>query len=105
MAHNGNAFGSLAMIKQKIMLHGGVITAMAKLPAFESYPGTPPQTLYDEEVPANENVELHAVFCYGFADSATTPGAGYWLCKNRQAAVAVAAKSVCLQEAYNSGPL
>jgi hypothetical protein len=83
MAHNGNAFGSLAMLKQKIILHGGVFTAMAKLPTFELYPGNPPKSLYDEEVPANELVELHAVFCYGFADSATTPGAGYWLCKNR----------------------
>jgi hypothetical protein len=45
MAHNGNAFGSLAMLKQKIILHGGVFTAMAKLPAFESYPGKPPKTL------------------------------------------------------------
>lgn len=82
MAHNGNAFGSLAMLKQKIILHGGVITAMAKLQAFESYPGTPPKTLYDEEVPDDGDVDLHAAFCYGFADSATIPGAGYWLCKN-----------------------
>lgn len=83
MAHNGKALGSLAMLKQKIILHGGVITAMAKLPSFESYPGNPPNILYNDEVPAKKELELLAVFCYGFADSTTEPGAGYWLCKNR----------------------
>jgi hypothetical protein len=82
MAHDGSAFGTLAMLKQKIILHGGVITALANSPAYESYPGTPPKWLFDEEVPAGV-LDLQAVYCYGFADSTTTPGAGYWLCKNR----------------------
>jgi hypothetical protein len=81
MAYSGAALGTLARVKAAIISQGGVLTAMANLPGFGDYPGTPTKLLYNQEGPSEP--DWHAVFCYGFADSATTPGAGYWICKNR----------------------
>jgi hypothetical protein len=83
MAYNGGFLGTLARVKAVIMMQGGVLTAIAYLPGFGEYPGTPPKALYNQEVPSGVEPEWHAVFCYGVVDSASTPGAGYWLCKNR----------------------
>lgn len=82
MAYSGGALGTLAKVKAAIMMQGGVLTAMDNLPGFADYPGTPARPLYNQERPSDVKPDWHAVFCYGFADSATTPGAGYWICKN-----------------------
>lgn len=83
MTYKGGALGTLARVKAAIVMQGGALTAMDNLPGFGDYPGTPAKLLYNQDAPAGSEPEWHAVFCYGFADSAATPGAGYWICKNR----------------------
>ncbi|WIA14567.1 hypothetical protein OEZ85_003084 [Tetradesmus obliquus] len=61
------------------MLNGGVLTALASLPAFENLSCT---AAYNEDVAAGEDPNWHAVFCYGWADTARNTGEGWWLCKN-----------------------
>jgi hypothetical protein len=83
MANNKRALGEVARVKQAIMLYGGVVTALAKLPSFEDLNAT--SYLYDVEIPEEDKcaVELHAVFCYGWSDATDDMGGGWWLCKNR----------------------
>lgn len=89
------------------MLTGGVITSMA-LPwaDFERF------TAYKQGVflamnelqPGTEGV-MHAVFCYGWWDDPRSSSDGYWLCKNRWAAVtAVAAAGTSWKIATHAAP-
>jgi hypothetical protein len=80
MAYDGSALDTVAKMKQAIMLNGGVLTALARLPAFDNLNCTTP---YDAEAPADEPLDWHAVFCYGWADALNKTGEGYWICKNR----------------------
>jgi hypothetical protein len=84
MANDGSALGSVARIKQQIVLRGGVLTSLAILPTFEAYIGAAASRIVDGEVP-QDDTRWHAVFCYGYADDPRNNGEGYWLCKNRWA--------------------
>jgi hypothetical protein len=81
MANDGSALGSLARIKQQIILDGGVLTSLGISPAFESYTAT--SRVIDGDIPENEVPNWHAVFCYGYTDNPRGIGEGHWLCKNR----------------------
>jgi hypothetical protein len=70
MAYRGSALGSLAQIKERIMLNGGVLTSIAMAigpgKAFRVYDGRANRGMYDpRDIADNEPVELHALFCYG----------------------------------------
>lgn len=80
MAYDGSAVDTVAKVKQAIMLNGGVLTALASLPAFEFLNCTTP---YDADASASEEPDWHAAFCYGWRDAANNTGEGWWLCKNR----------------------
>jgi hypothetical protein len=70
-------------VKQQIMLHGGVLTSMAKLPSFEAYTASAGNPVYNEDVKATDKPEWHAVYCYGWEDDVNDMGGGWWQCKNR----------------------
>lgn len=82
MAYDGSALGNMAQVKEQIMLHGGVMTAMAVTPEFYSYTGLAPAEVFDGEIPEGAQPEWHAVFCFGWADVPEQAGEGYWMCKN-----------------------
>jgi hypothetical protein len=83
LAYDGNALGTIARVKQQIMLHGGVLTSLAKLQSLEDYPAFSADQVYDVVVKATDQPQWHAVFCYGWADAANNTWEGWWLCKNR----------------------
>jgi hypothetical protein len=78
------------MVKEQIMLNGGVITSLAMsrttFDAFVLYrvPGDGVFSTYeDAEQVAVNDITMHAVFCYGWRDDPVKVDEGYWLCKNR----------------------
>jgi hypothetical protein len=90
MAYEGNALDTMAKVKEQIMLNGGVITSMAMGPqAFQDFinnrTGVNAAFSVAEALrtTAPGNVEMHAVFCYGWWDHPRNIEEGYWLCKNR----------------------
>lgn len=80
MAYDGSALDTIAKVKQAIILNGGVLTALAILPAFGNLKCS---TTYDVELKADEEPDWHAAFCYGWEDASNNTGDGWWLCKNR----------------------
>jgi hypothetical protein len=89
MAYEGSALTSMAMIKERIMLSGGVITSIAMSGAtfaqFESYKPSNDDVFKTtaESEDASRIATMHAVFCYGWWDNPRSTTDGYWLCKNR----------------------
>jgi hypothetical protein len=72
------------------MLTGGVMTSAALSPdTFDAFVAN--RTAANGVFSANEDVRMiaqqdmvmHAVFCYGWWDNPRTLDDGYWLCKNR----------------------
>ncbi|WIA18232.1 hypothetical protein OEZ85_009701 [Tetradesmus obliquus] len=85
-AYNANALNTMAKVKERIMLSGGVIASMAMSDAafqqFQAY-GVAGDAVYaPPDDPASAVSVMHAVFCYGWWDNATNTADGYWLCKN-----------------------
>uniref|UniRef100_A0A383V630 Peptidase C1A papain C-terminal domain-containing protein n=1 Tax=Tetradesmus obliquus TaxID=3088 RepID=A0A383V630_TETOB len=86
VAYNGNALSSMAMVKEQIMLNGGVFTSMALSGAdfvrFVDYK-TAASGVFTaaQSIPAGAD-QMHAVFCYGWWDNPRSESDGYWLCKN-----------------------
>jgi hypothetical protein len=92
VANDANALGTMARVKERIMLSGGVIASMAMsgrtFKQFLAFKGP-----VNAVVTANESlagtafghVVMHAVFCYGWWDNPNNLEDGWWLCKNRWA--------------------
>ncbi|WIA16022.1 hypothetical protein OEZ85_012754 [Tetradesmus obliquus] len=89
VSYNGAPLTTMAMVKERIMLSGGVMTSIAMTDEtykqFEQYSSrltkdiiTAPQPGADE----NSIAAMHAVFCYGWWDNPRNNEDGYWLCKN-----------------------
>ncbi|WIA38174.1 hypothetical protein OEZ86_001526 [Tetradesmus obliquus] len=77
----------MAMVKQSIMLSGGVIASMAMTDgAFEkllSYGGKSDAVYAPfEDLARATTVTMHAIFCYGWWDNQQNAEDGWWLCKN-----------------------
>jgi hypothetical protein len=74
--------GDDVLVKQAIMLYGGVMTSLASLPnVFQSLNYT--NYKYDASPSEAESYDMHAVFCYGWWNNPSQSGDGWWLCKNR----------------------
>jgi hypothetical protein len=78
------------MVKEQIMLNGGVFTSMALSGAdfvrFVDYKAAANGVFTAAQyIPAD--ARMHAVFCYGWWDNPRSESDGYWLCKNRWAGV------------------
>jgi hypothetical protein len=96
MVDGGSSLQNIARVKEAIMLHGGVMTSMVIWSNFRQYPKLSPTGIYTTaRRPATEPpgaAELHAIFCYGWADTIVLNGSsnsssggvlgGYLLCKN-----------------------
>uniref|UniRef100_A0A383W290 Peptidase C1A papain C-terminal domain-containing protein n=1 Tax=Tetradesmus obliquus TaxID=3088 RepID=A0A383W290_TETOB len=86
-AYNANALDTMAKVKQRIMLSGGVITSMAMSDAafqqFQAYAAAG-DAVYSpsDDLASASSVIMHAIFCYGWWDNATNTEEGWWLCKN-----------------------
>ncbi|WIA16006.1 hypothetical protein OEZ85_012739 [Tetradesmus obliquus] len=89
VSYNAAPLTTMAMVKERIMLSGGVMTSMAMTNdtyrQFEEYNSklkkdiiTAPQQGADEDSIAAR----HAVFCYGWEDNPQNNEDGYWRCKN-----------------------
>lgn len=70
------------------MLSGGVFASMAMsddaFNMFQAY-GRKGDAVYapSEDLAGAASVIMHAIFCYGWWDNATSSEDGWWLCKNR----------------------
>jgi hypothetical protein len=90
LANDANALGSMAEVKERIMLSGGVIASMAMssdtFQQFEAY-GTKGDAVFapNEDLAGAplSSLTMHAVFCYGWSDNPRSVEDGWWLCKNR----------------------
>lgn len=87
MVYNGNALSSMALVKEQIMLNGGVFTSMAlgetDFLRFVDYKAAGDGVFTAaQDIPTGANGRMHAVFCYGWWDSPRSVSDGYWLCKN-----------------------
>lgn len=90
MVYNGNALSSMALVKEQIMLNGGVFTSMAlgesDFLRFVDFKAAADGVFTAaQDIPTGANGRMHAVFCYGWWDSPRSVSDGYWLCKNRWA--------------------
>lgn len=90
-AYDSNALNTMAMVKHRIMLSGGVIASMAMSDdAFERFKtyGTQRDDVYSpfEDLARAVSAIMHAIFCYGWWDNPQDSADGWWLCKNRCAA-------------------
>jgi hypothetical protein len=72
------------------MLTGGVMTSIAMSAAtFKNFVANKTAASgaftanEDVRMAAQQDVMMHAVFCYGWWDNPRTLGDGYWICKNR----------------------
>jgi hypothetical protein len=91
MAYDANSLTSMAMVKERIMLSGGVLTPLAMSASdfkqFEEYSASSSSTFTTSEAlsadRASDVTMWHAVFCYGWWDNPRKTNDGYWLCKNR----------------------
>jgi hypothetical protein len=88
VAYRSNALSSMAMVKEQIMLNGGVFTSMALSPAdflrFVDYkPAATGVFTAAQPLAAGAEPKMHAVFRYGWWDNPRNESDGYWLCKNR----------------------
>ncbi|WIA14333.1 hypothetical protein OEZ85_002863 [Tetradesmus obliquus] len=89
VAGAGSALTTMARVKEQIMLTGGVFTSTAMSPtAFSSFLAnkTAASGIFTTSEDASRldpaTITMHAVFCYGWWDSPSTLGDGYWICKN-----------------------
>uniref|UniRef100_A0A383WKQ7 Peptidase C1A papain C-terminal domain-containing protein n=1 Tax=Tetradesmus obliquus TaxID=3088 RepID=A0A383WKQ7_TETOB len=86
-AYNANALDSMAKVKERVMLSGGVIASMAMSDAafqqFQAY-GAEGDAVFapPDDLASADTVTMHAIFCYGWWDNATNAEDGWWLCKN-----------------------
>ncbi|WIA18237.1 hypothetical protein OEZ85_009706 [Tetradesmus obliquus] len=86
-AYDANALDSMAKVKQRIMLSGGVIASMAMsvdnaLGQFRAYGAAGDAVFAPNEDLASAEWTMHAIFCYGWRDNTSNAGDGWWLCKN-----------------------
>jgi hypothetical protein len=97
VANDANALGTLAKVKERIILSGGVIASMAMsrrtFNQFLTFQG--PETRIftaNESLISSTDVVMHAIFCYGWWDNPTNLEDGWWLCKNRCAGCGLSAR-------------
>jgi hypothetical protein len=90
VADAGSALTTMAKVKEQIMLTGGVMTSMAMSPTvfdrfvkYKTGANAAFTTSEDATKLGPSSSIMHAVFCYGWWDSPSSLGDGYWLCKNR----------------------
>ncbi|WIA38518.1 hypothetical protein OEZ86_001839 [Tetradesmus obliquus] len=85
-AYDANALDSMAKVKQRIMLSGGVIASMAMSDAafrqFQTYGAAGDAVFAPNEDLAGNPATMHAIFCYGWWDNPKDTVDGWWLCKN-----------------------
>lgn len=80
LANAGDWLRTAAQIKEQIMLSGGVVTALALTPAFETY--NPTTNVFSTPRGLPDVPDWHVLFCYGWWDNPCYADEGYWLCKN-----------------------
>jgi hypothetical protein len=97
-ANDANALDSMAKLKERIMLSGGVIASMAmsdiEFQRFLAY-GAAGGVYSPTEDLSGEDPVMHAVFCYGWWDNPQNVTDGWWLCKNRCADDVLALRCSC----------
>jgi hypothetical protein len=89
-SNGGNALGSMAKVKERIMLSGGVMTSIAmtdetykQLQMYKPPSKTDAFTAPQIGADARSITTMHAIFCYGWWDNPRNVEDGYWICKNR----------------------
>uniref|UniRef100_A0A383VL10 Uncharacterized protein n=1 Tax=Tetradesmus obliquus TaxID=3088 RepID=A0A383VL10_TETOB len=85
-AYAGSALGTMAQVKERIMLSGGVVASMAMtadaFKQLEAYSTGKHGVFSPKDDVEGAPPIMHAVFCYGWWDNATNAEDGWWLCKN-----------------------
>ncbi|WIA37777.1 hypothetical protein OEZ86_014646 [Tetradesmus obliquus] len=85
-AYAGSALGTMAQVKERIMLSGGVVASMAMtadaFKKLEAYSTGKHGVFSPKDDVEGAPPIMHAVFCYGWWDNATNAEDGWWLCKN-----------------------